>query len=215
MTMQGTPYGRVYPERAPYDGTGEDARTTAMYALRDYICALVFFRAGSVNGGPVSFQIDPAKGFQVEQPDDNKDLVFPSMAVVSGEGEANPTGLTPYLDEASKDVFGKDSILQVHHEHTEVFQLDIWATFRAERRALLAGLQIAFNPTEERAGLLLKLDRYYDQTARFTLLRSAPIDGPDTMKNRRQAVATISLEVNVVQLVHYRTLQPYAVLDVE
>jgi len=83
---------------------------------------------------------------------------------------------------------------------------EILDKFRANARQALPGaavakLEQAFNPTQERSGILLALPNYYFQTARFVHYGTRwPVEG--AVRNRRKAVLKIWMAFDVVELIN-------------
>lgn len=210
--VEGALWGDVVPEQVPPPMPHLDARQHAVAALLDYL-ALETFRIDDSPNAPKGFRI-PRLHLLDEWPDDEKTLTFPTIVALPGEVTIIPHGLVNDVDESTRDVFAPGTSLLVTHEHQERFPLEVWATTRFERAAIVATLERTFDPTEERSGLLLELPRYFDQVARFTLEGSQKIDDPDAARRRRRARMTIRLEVEVVRLVAVSELEPSAEVEV-
>jgi hypothetical protein len=157
------------------------------------------------------------ENIHIEWAEAKTDAVTPSIAVQPGDHEFVPMGLTSFLDERTRDVFGLGTVLEVQSEYVETFELEITAQRRAERRAMLAGLQSALSPTEQRFGVVFALPAYYGQTARFTPKGGRLGHEMSEALNRRKAWLRVELRVNVVRLVHYAPMIPIvrAVVDVD
>ena len=212
--LRGTVFGTVYPP-TPRDALPDsDSRHHALEQLRTYLSLLVFSRTSSEGQPAKSFSV-PMGDVLIEQPDEPKGLNFPSIVVLPGRGTHEQVGLGPaWIDEATVDVYGKGSALLVLGEYIEPLTIEVYASHRAERRALMAGLKVALRPLEESSSLLLRLPHYYDQTASFTLLESQYIDDPDIIRGKRRGQFPVQLRVPEVALVDVVTLKPYVELEI-
>lgn len=203
--LVGTPFGAVFPPRAPIPLTAESARTHALRALRDYVNEVTFYRTMGPGFPPSPFQIERSR-FLLEWPDSVEQDLFPRIVVMPGPMEANPVGLTVSVDEDTRDVFAPGTVLAIQHEHVERLTLQCWASTKSMRRAIAAGLEAVFSPTEERAGILFQLPHYFDQTARFTLVSRSHNDTEENARRRRMLDVMLDLQVNVVRLIRYAEL---------
>ena len=211
--LVGDPFGDVYPERLQPVVSVLDGRTVAMRILADYMSELTFYRSGGVGKMPVPFQI-ARKNIHVEAfPDYEEDLVFPSIAFLPGRGEYVPIGLTAFIEEASRDVYAPGTALQWMSEYTETFTIELWASQKPERRALVAGLEQALVPTAQLFGIRFQMPDYYQQLVCFTLNGRTNIDDNDSAKNRRRAHMEVEIRYNVVALVNVSELNPLPVID--
>lgn len=206
--LVGTPWGSVFPPRQPIPFTAESARTHALRALRAYVNELTFYRAMGPGVPPAPFQIAKDR-FLLEWPDSPEQELFPRIVVMPGPMEVSPLGiggLSP--DEDTRDVFGPGTVVLPQHEHVERVTLQVHASTKSMRRAVAAGLEVAFSPTEERAGILFTLPEYFGQTARFTYAMRSHNDTEDNARKRRMMDVQLDLQVNVVRLVRYASLDP-------
>jgi len=144
---------------------------------------------GGPPGPPAAFRI-PRSHLLDEWPDALKSLTFPSIVVLPGDPVIIPRGLANSVDESTHDTFGRGTAVLPLHEHQERIVLEIWATTRFQRAAIVAGLQRAFDPAEEMSGIRITLPDYLGQVARFTLEGDARLDDDDSPKRRRRARLT-------------------------
>ncbi len=213
--LVGTRWGAVSPpHRNPPRPLPVDGRTVALSLLRRYISDLTFFRHGAYNqklekdGEPDGFSI-PRERIFVEWPDDETLLQPPSITFLQEEdGKYPPIGLNFYVDEATVNKYGQDTVVQWQSEYDETFVLEIHASSRAERRSIISGLEIAMNPVEEYAGLRMIMRDYYGQPAVFSLDRRRLIDDASSSQNRREARMFINMRYTVCQLVSTVTMIP-------
>jgi hypothetical protein len=204
--LNNTRIGTVSPLVQPTPPFAGDARTAGLQALAEYISELTFYKAGEPGKPPVPFQI-PIDNIYVEQPDNEEDLCMPSIAFMPAGGEANMDWLGHY-DETSVDEFGKDTVLYVKGEHIEFINLHIYTQFRADRRAIIGGLQSALVPVEEIWGFTLVCPNYYRQTVSIAPMGVTIQDGDGSANNRREAMFRIDMRINVVALTNYRNIMP-------
>jgi hypothetical protein len=94
------------------------------------------------------------------------------------------------------------------HEHQERIVLEVWATTRFMRAAIVAGLQSAFDASEEMSGIRIPLPHYFGQVARFTLEGDARVDDENSARRRRRQRMTVRMEVDVVRLVNTVPILP-------
>lgn len=203
----GNPWGQVYPPRPAIPPPAVDPRTTALRLLQRYVAGLTFYRPGGTDGNPIPFTV-PAERFIIEEADHDQDLVFPSIVVTSDEDEVyDSPGLVSDIDEDSVDVYGKGTVLQIQYEQQEFIQLEMWAASKPERRSLLAGLQVALNPTEQQYGIRFVMDDYYGQFVCFTPWSTRRV-GRDGVRGRWLARMRVEMRFNVVRPVNVERLYP-------
>jgi hypothetical protein len=211
--LKNTRVGEVYPPRAAPPASPIDARTAGLFALKDYIAELTFNRPGDSVSSYISFQI-ARKDIHIEQPDNVVDVVFPSIAIEAGVANTE-LPRTGFYDESSVDVYGKGTVLWVTGEHQETVSLHIFGSKRAERRALLSGLENSFSPVEEIGGMTLVCPTYYDQVACFSVISTHRPDDYDSSLNRREGIIQLDMRINIVQLVNYTMFSPNVITVVE
>lgn len=212
--LVGDPFGQVFPPREPPPPLPVDARTIALRVLARYLSEITFFRPGGkdertgVEKPPAAYQV-PYQDIHIEQPDYPEKLSFPSFVMIAvTKADYDAIGLTSYVLEDSRDVFGMGTVLQQQSEYQETFALEIWANKKAERRSLLAGLETVLTPTEQLAGIRFRLRDYYNQTVCFAIVSREIFDEPDATRGRRRARLMIEMRVNLVALVNYVGFQP-------
>lgn len=212
--LVGTPVDDVFPRRANPGNPPLDGRTAALKALGVYLTSLAYCRPGQVGGSPVFFGIPP-EDFLVERQGDEVDLNFPSMVCLDGPMENKPRGFQAQPDPKSRDLFGPGTVLMSHGEHEEVVPIEVWSSTLPELRAIVAKVEQAFNPTQERSGFLLRLADYYWQTARYMYERTEWPDDANAVKNRRMARVHVFVSFDVVRLVNYVQSLVQTQLDTE
>lgn len=203
----GTPFGQVWPPRPAPPPLAIDGRTAALRVLRKYVTNLTFYRADGLGKPPIPFQIAP-ENFHIEQPDYGRDLVFPSAVVIQSRARYDVVGLNSYVEEYTRDVYGQGTVLQVQAEYYELINLELWASKKAERRAMLAGLETAMSPTEQMSGLRFRMPEYYNGLVCFSLERRELMETTMSSLNRRTAQLELTMRFNILTLVNYTTLRP-------
>lgn len=212
--LLGTPWGAVFPPKAAIPFPAIDGRTAALHVLRDYVCSLTFWRYAGPTKPPTPFQIQ-SKNFHVEWPDHVADLVFPSIAIVHSRADYDVIGLVSYVEEETQDVYAPNTVLQWQAEYVETINLEIWCAKKSERRALLAGLETAFSPTEQASGLRFKMPEYFGELCVFTIMRREIMDEPDAARNRRRAQIEVEMRFNIVALVNVVDAKPVIKVNVD
>jgi hypothetical protein len=211
--LQGWPFGRVFPPRKDPPFPTVDGRSVALSMLALYISELTFLRPGAIGKPPIPMRI-PLENIFIEEPDANVDLKMPSIVFRDiGGGDYLTIGLCSFIDEATYNKFGRGTVLQVQTEYNETVTVEIWASTRAERRAIIAGLECALVPTEQLSGIRFLLPDYYDQTATFTLNRSTRVED-NAGQNRRLARLEVEMRFNVVRPVNVVEMTPSSAVDV-
>ena len=204
--LVGTPFGDVYPPRPDPPPLPYDARTAGMRVLRKYLSQIDFFRRGETPTGFIKFRIDEVD-ILIEWPDGDFELKQPALAFIPGEAKYESIGLMgSYIDESTRDKFAKDTAIQQQAEYVETFQIQIYASKRAERRAIFAGLERLLSPTEQVSGLRFHVPEYYDEQVVFALQGRQITDGDDSSRDRRTGIVTVEMRMNIVSLVNVTDL---------
>lgn len=204
------PFGsNLFPPRsAPTKKAIVDGRTAGLRVLARYISELTFLREGDA-GRPVVPFVVKEDDIHIEWPDQEEDLVYPSMAFVQVEdGEYQPIGLTALILEETRDKFGNGTVLQQQSQYVETLSLECHASLKPERRAMRIGLEEALVPTEQMYGIRFRMPAYYDQIVTFSLGAIRLDDSPDAARHRRVARLSLEMTYNVVALVNYAELRP-------
>jgi hypothetical protein len=214
--LQGRPFGEIWPPRPNPRAPSKDGRTIALEILAEYIADLTFYRPMKAGCAPQPFNI-PTTSFFIEWPDDVVEQPFPAIAVIPGRADYRPIGLTSYVEESTRDMYGKGTVVQWQVEHVETFQLEVHAARIPDRRAIIAGLETAFVPTEQLSGLRFRMPEYYNELVRFVLNGKQLLDDQDAGRSRRKVRFELEMAFNIVALVNYVPLQPVVdtALDVE
>ncbi len=218
--LVGDPFGEVFPKREPPPPPIYDGRTAALRILKKYFSELTFYRAGGRDAGgdqkdPIPFKI-PYRDIHVEWPDDEDDLHLPALAFLAqGPADYDSIGLTNVVEENTVGVYSSGTVLIWMSEYQEKFGIDIWAETKAQRRAIIAGLEQALSPIQQMAGIRFRMPDYYDQLVCFELQTRELFDDEQSTFVRRRARLTVEMRFNVVALVNVETLQPVVTLDVD
>ena len=212
--IKGRIYGLVYPVRAQPAPLSVDGRTIALRTLAQYIAALTFYRPGAPGCQPIPFTI-PVEHFFIEQPDTKQSMPFPSISVVHDTAKYDVIGLVSYVEEDSFGIYGAGTVVQWMSEYIEDIQLEVWCNTKAERRAILGGIETSMSPTEQQSGVRFHMPDYFDQLVCFELNDRKLIDGPDAARGRRSATLGIKMRFNIVKLINATTMQPSIVTAVD
>jgi hypothetical protein len=199
--------GDVLPALPPIPVQAVDARTHALRALRDYVCALEFRRENAEGQPPIPFKVLP-ENFHIDLPDDVSAVDF-----AAGTCVVAPTGRYSYdptnsFAEQTRDVFGPDTVLQFMATYTEKFSLEYRCALVQQRRAWKAGLEAAMAPDEDVWVLRLNTRGYYGQIATFDYTDGMLADSPDEGRRRRTAQIGMTMITQVVRIVRSRRLVP-------
>lgn len=212
--LNGVPWGEVFPSKANPPPLAIDGRTAALRVLRDYTCALQFYRENAPGLPPIPFKVDPAN-FHIEWPSATQAILFPAIAVYTARADYNVIGLVSYVEEDTRDVFAPGTVVQWQAEYVETINLEVWAETKGQRRGLLAALETAFSPTEQMSGLRFDMPEYYNEKVCFTLMRRELMDSGDSGRNRRTAQLEIEMRFNIIALVNYVPLIPQVAINVD
>jgi len=210
----GSPFGDVYPPRPNPTSLAVDGRTVALRILREYVCNLTFFLPMQKGAKPKPFKIEQ-NNFHIEWPDYETDLVFPSAIVVPSRARYDAIGLVSYVEETTRDVYKKGTVLQWQGEYVENIQLEVHASSRPERRSIIAGIETALTPTEQMYGLRFKMPDYFNELVCFTLNDRENIDDRMSALKRRRVQLGIEMRFNIVALVNYTQLIPQVVTNTD
>lgn len=209
----GNPFGEVYPPRRNPPPPIVDGRTHALRILKRYFQELEFVRAGGKDGNgvelpPISFRV-PERDIHVEWPDAPEDVHLPAIAFLGEDrGNYDSIGMTSYVEEASRDVYAPGTILVWMSEYQETFVVEVWSQTKAERRSIIAGLEVAFSPLQQMAGIRFKMPDYFDQLVCFELQDKEIVDDDLAVRNRRRARLRVLMRFNVVALVNAEDFTP-------
>ncbi len=204
--LYGNPFGQVFPPKPNPANLAFDGRTAALRTLRKYITNLDFYQQMPPGQRSKKFSIEP-ENFHIEEPDHVTDTLLPSIVVIPSRAEYESCGLVAYIEEDSRDVFKQGTVIQWQSSCVEKIQLEVWASSKALRRGICAGIETAMSPTEQMSGLRFRMPDYFDQLVNFSLNKREIMQDSDSLKNRRKAQFEIEFVYNVVALVNYASLE--------
>lgn len=214
----GNPFGEVYPARPNPPTPVVDGRTHALRVLKRYFQEIVFVRSGGKDASgnelpPISFQI-PERDIHIEWPDNPEDAHLPAIAFLAEDrGQYETIGMTNYVDEESRDKYGPGTILIWMSEYQETFVVELWTQTKAQRRSMISGLEVAFSPLQQMAGIRFKMPDYFDQLVCFELQDKEIVDDDLAVRNRRRARFRVLMRFNVVALVNAADFEPVVTVD--
>lgn len=210
-------YGNVYPPRPPQPLPTTDPRTAALKVYADFLSTLEFRVPGMKNTNEtIKFQV-PRNRIYIEEPDNVDDgASLPRIVFSPGRGKYDYFNLGPArVLEDTVDVWAPGTALISPGDYVETFTLEVWAAKRAERRAIIAGIEATMLDEETSTTLRLILPRYYEFIAEFSLENRELVEEPvESVRNRRRAHLYIELRVQIGQLVAVNTLKPYVFTEV-
>jgi len=190
-----------------------DGRDYAIQALIEYLGTITFSMTGSANSS-IQFKI-PMENIFAEWPDveelaDKGEDDFPRIGFDIVESNDEYPGFVPNQVEGSDDVYGPGTTVYITSEHVETLDMHVLCRSIAERRAILAGLQMALNPSQDFVGLRFRLPNYYGAPCRFTLEGGGRKEDPDAVRNRRSIMFRILMRVPNHFLVRAERFVPLA-----
>lgn len=216
----GTPFGRVFPFRSVPSPPLVDGRTTALRILKKYLREITFYRHGGydenkVEKPPIAWRL-AERDIHIEWPDAPEDVHLPAVAFLSSSpAEYDAIGMTSYVDESTLDKYGAGTVIFWCSEYIETFQIELWCETKAQRRAMLVGMEKAMTPLEYMAGIRFRMPDYYDQLVCFSLNSRTLVDDENATKNRRKAILDVEMRFNVVALYPVNQLQPELRIEVD
>ena len=203
--LKDVPLGAVYPgnrKRFPE----QDGREIALAALRKYLAAIPF---ADPEKASETLRIEE-KDIHAEWAADGQEPALPAAGVVSAPADLDfeYLGGQIYLDD-TLDKYGQGTALVFFGYHTEDLVIEVWCRDVPQRRAVVAGLKLAFWASDGRGSIDLVLDKYYDRSARFWLHKAWVPDEPEGLRGgRRRALLTVRLQVPEVLLVDAGSMRP-------
>lgn len=213
MPPQGAPLYQEVGERT-YPQVGQltlDPRNAMAETLRAFLRCAVFLRGGGDGGEDLPFQLAEVYPHWIEY---GTEIEYPSASIVdAGEVPYQAHNLVP---SALEDTWDRDAgtVLWKLAEAVADFQVDYWCGDDPTREAIAAALPGLFNPSEERAGVVLSGDpRYFCIPVRATLMAHQRTDDTSTAPARERRLMTrVTCEIDVVQLRKAVELKPRMVL---
>ncbi len=214
--LVGLPWGAVYPPKPAPPPPAIDGRTAGLRILAQFISELVFYREDEPGKPPIAFQV-PIERIHIEWPDsDDATRELPVIALISGgQIDYQFLGLGASIDEDSRDVHGKNTVLQAQSDNVETLWIDVLCKSKQERRAIREGLTIALNPTELMQGIRFLMPDYYNQMVTFEMWGTTLIEGEDSVKNRRAMRIEVHSVYTAVVLINIEPLTPVMSIAVD
>lgn len=196
------------PSPVPSKGVDKEPRDWALERLALYLSRVRYYRTGATGQPAIEFRI-PRSNIRTEQPDAEKDLRFPSIAFQPGPGISLEIGLGAGQDDPSTfEVYGPQTVVVHSADYTERVVLEVWGSSIPERRAIMSGVRNALTSGERGYGIRMRLPKYFNAIAQYTLVESQRIDDADAVRNRRRGQLVIELLVPELQLVGINRLRP-------
>ena len=183
-----------------------DARTQALRVLAQWFSSLVFRRTMAQGEAPQPFSITPDRVF-IEQPDNVEGLQFPSIGILPGRGQYITRGLGgAEPDDATATVDGL--ALLVPYDYVELLTVEGWGSKIAERRSIVAAIEVAMGSFEGTTDLRLVMPDYFGLVATFTLMERENIDDLEVPRGRRRVHLFLQMTVPVVVSARFAFLDP-------
>lgn len=191
----------------------EQPRDYAIRCLFDYLAMVEWRHVGTSGGPPVGFTI-PRANMHEEKVDDNTTMELPSLVVDAKRG--SQVDDSPPLGPAvvCEDTFDGNDVLVEVGLYKEIFNLEVWAASTVKRKAILAGLDIAFAPVAEYAGLSLTIPDYYGIWCWFSLNSTTRYDDAQLGSRRRVGICEVELWVPLVFKVPIGFFNPRTLIKV-
>lgn len=189
-------------------GATLDARGAAGEILRCFVAGIEFHRDGGAGRPSTPFVLNAV---HASWPDAKVKLDYPCASVTDAKlQDLGAHNFVPTVLEETLDRFCENTVLWKLAELEAEFQVDIFANDEPTRQAIMAALPGAFSPDEDRYGVIAEgSPRYFDRTARLTLLSYRRPDTPSAVFDReRRIVCRVSAEIDVVVLRKVAVFRP-------
>lgn len=183
-----------------------DARTQALRVLSQWFSSLAYRRTMAPGVPPEPFSIGPDRVF-IEQPDNVEGLNFPSIGILPGRGQYLTRGLggaEPDDDSATVDGLA----LLVPYDYSELLTIEGWGSKIAERRSIVAAIEVAMGVYEGTTDLRLVMPEYFGLVATFSLTERENIDDLEVARGRRRVHLFLQMQVPVVASARFASLDP-------
>ena len=211
--LLGWAWGRLWPKKTIPPMPAIQPRDHAIRALFDYLAMVEWRREGATPGSTVPFTI-PRESMLEEKADDMTTLKLPCLVVdpkPGSQAEDKPPLGPPIVWE---NTFDGTNVLVEIGLYRETFNLEVWASSPAVRRAILAGMDVAFAPTGDFAGMSFTLPDYYGVWCWFGLNRTTRFDDAQVSSRRRYGVCEVDLWVPLVMSVPMGFFNPRVLVKV-
>lgn len=173
-----------------------DARTHALRVFRQWLASLRYMRTMSPTSPAQEFAIEEDHIF-IEQPDNVEGVDFPSIGILPARGQYESRGLggaDPDDDTTTVDGLA----LLVPYDYSELIAVEGWGSKIAERRAIVAAIEVAIGCSEGSTDLRLRMDDYFGLAATFSLMERENIEDLETPRGRRRVHLFVQMRVPVV-----------------
>lgn len=183
-----------------------DARTQALRVLAQWFSSLAYRRTMAPGEPSQPFAITPERVF-IEQPDNVEGLQFPSIGILPGRGQYITRGLggaEPDDETATVDGLA----LLVPYDYAELITVEGWGSKIAERRSIVAAIEVAMGSFEGTTDLRLKMPDYFGLVATFSLMERENVDDLEVPRGRRRVHLFLQMTVPVVVSARFAFLDP-------
>jgi len=138
--------------------------------------------------------------------------LFPRAAVYSMSlGNYDASNLTPVIRSRAKVyVMGEEAVYLLKASELRLdITVEVWATDKDARQALVAMLEDAFCPVDWKYGARLELPHYYNTRANYQLTGVTYLDSDtEVARRKRGAMVTLSAQVPVLRPIALPTARP-------
>jgi len=180
-----------------------DARTHALRIFAKWLSSLSYRRTMAPGQPSEAFAIGPDRVF-IEQPDNVEGLQMPTIGILAGRGQYLTRGLggaEPDDDEATVDGLA----LLVPYDYSELLTVEGWGSKIAERRSIVAAIEVAMSTFEGTTDLRLVMPEYYNLVATFSLMERENLED-ESVRGRRRVHLFVQMRVPVVAAARFATL---------
>jgi len=189
-----------------------DARTQALRVFAQWLSSLEYRRTMAPGQPAQPFSLGEDRVF-VEQPDNVEGLQFPCISMLPGRGQYLVRGLggaEPDDETATVDGLA----LLVPYDYTEMVTVEGWGSKIAERRSLVAAIEVAMGSYEGTTDLRLVMPDYFGLVATFSLMERENLDDLEVPRGRRRVHLFVQMLVPVVVSARFLPLRPFVDLAV-
>jgi hypothetical protein len=188
-----------------------DARTHALRVFARWLSALVYRRTMAPGMPSEPFSITPDRVF-IEQPDNVEGLQFPAIGILPGRGSYLTRGIGgTEPDDATATVDGL--ALLVPYDYQELITVEGWGSKIAERRSIVAAIEVAMGTYEGTTDLRLIMPNYYGLVATFSLMERENLED-ESVRGRRRVHLFIQMTVPVVTAARFLPLIPNIAVNI-
>jgi len=182
----------------------KDARTHALAVLARWFSALEYRRTMAASAPTEAFYVPPERVF-IDQPDNVEGLQFPAICILPGRGQYQTRGIGGASPDEEVVTVDGLSVL-VPYDYTELITVEVWGSKIAERRAMVAALEVASGSYEGTTDLRLVMADYFGLVCTFSLMERENLEDVETPRGRRRAHLYFQMTVPVAVAARYATL---------